>query len=645
MPHASSMDEFENVDEPSFVEDSEEDNAENDVIEDHAPEQLPQPQPTAPEHQALSQDHDFQSQVPLVMRPRVGPAQENIPEPRPQNVDTENGRDGSVKCPECNHPTKRKDIRRIWSKSVIVVDTAEKDEAVVRAKKEQEQRIRCEQDLAQSRLAFQMLKSEMTKLQQKHDRQRAFKIKYRNERNLLKLTNPSKDIARRFSYLQFKTIPLPSLSATASSYMSFRQDEEMLVFSRQANDIHGIAKISLRDFSSNLQNIIPVHSQAIRDVQCYTNDPVANKSLVLTASMDKTLKVTSAASQHVVLSYDLKAPVWSCCWSNASPFTIYCAIKAKQTSILTLDLRNTKGPVASFSQTSLLGHSPIHSMIHIAPSMTVRREGILCGNLEGAFIYNFEANTVSGTSSQESIMNHSQSSSYHDHSNLVETGQERRIPFRVQGASCSSVSFDTHSRHWMASYKFLGKPFTQHIRGHLDQDAASGDLVLKSEFKVLGGPPVPSMARTSVFSRQDGTICMAAGSEGATHIWYGTTEQPSKISEMESSQPPSADALIERLVLQSSGVKGGSRPELVKDVKPIVVGGREYLATLSDRQAEFYLWSEEARALGGDELTEDSSSGEDSEDAEGSRSKRRRIEGRVDRQEAAEINVVDIDDD
>ncbi|KAG0304391.1 RING finger and WD repeat domain-containing protein 3 [Dissophora globulifera] len=286
MPHASSMDEFENVDEPSFVEDSEEDNAENDVIEDHAPEQLPQPQPTEPEHQALSQDHDFQSQVPLVMRPRVGPAQENIPEPRPQNVDTE-----------------RKDIRRIWSKSVIVVDTAEKDEAVIRAKKEQEQRIRCEQDLAQSRMAFQMLKSEMTKLQQKHDRQRAFKIKYRNERNLLKLTNPAKDIARRFSYVQFKTIPLPSLSAAASSYMSFRQDEEMLVFSRQANDIHGIAKISLRDFSSNLQNIIPVHSQAIRDVQCYTNDPVANKSLVLTASMDKTLKVTSAASQHVVLSY------------------------------------------------------------------------------------------------------------------------------------------------------------------------------------------------------------------------------------------------------------------------------------------------------------------------------------------------------
>lgn len=42
-------------------------------------------------HEAMipSQDHDFQSQVHVVTRPMVGPERSHIPEPRPQNVETE----------------------------------------------------------------------------------------------------------------------------------------------------------------------------------------------------------------------------------------------------------------------------------------------------------------------------------------------------------------------------------------------------------------------------------------------------------------------------------------------------------------------------------------------------------------------------
>ncbi|KAG0354639.1 RING finger and WD repeat domain-containing protein 3 [Gamsiella multidivaricata] len=231
------MNDFEDVDDMSFVMDSnneDEENGEgsqtapgtqetqgtinNDEEQQHELEHDLQPdaQPPAPERLTPSQDHDFQSQAPVVVRPMLGPGLANIPEPRPQNVETEEstcsicfehwtnsgshrlvsikcghlfgescilkwmaqrGRGGCAKCPECNHPAMRKDVRRIWSKSVVVVDTAEKDEAVARAKKEQELRLRCEQELVQSRMAYEMLRSEMTRLQNKHDRQRAFKIK------------------------------------------------------------------------------------------------------------------------------------------------------------------------------------------------------------------------------------------------------------------------------------------------------------------------------------------------------------------------------------------------------------------------------------------------------------------------------------
>ncbi|KAF9929747.1 RING finger and WD repeat domain-containing protein 3 [Mortierella alpina] len=300
----------------------------------------PQEAPSALEHFTPSQDQDFQSQVQVVVRPIAGAGQSLVPEPRPKNIETEestcsicfepwtnsgthrlvsikcghlfgencilkwiaqHSREGVVKCPECNHPAKRKDVRRIWSKSVVVLDTVEKEEAYSRVKKELELRMRCEKDLAHSKMAYEMLKTEMTKLQKKFDRQRALKRRYRLEVRQLKSTNPEAAIAKKFSYMPLRTIPVSAAGIGMANYLSYRQDEEMLVCSRQINNVYGLAKVSMRDYSNNLNAFIPIHSQAIRDVQCYPNS-FANKSLVLTASMDKTLKISSTASQQVVLT-------------------------------------------------------------------------------------------------------------------------------------------------------------------------------------------------------------------------------------------------------------------------------------------------------------------------------------------------------
>lgn len=314
----------------------------------------------------------------------------------------------------------------------------------------------------------------------------------------------------------------------------------MLICSRHVRDSFGISKISMRDFSNNLADIIPIHSKPIRDVQCYRADPFANESLVLTASMDNYLKITSAKSQQVVLgysiskkiiqtycfkdrkhiganlpffffarkrnSYDLKAPVWSCCWSTTNPFTVYCASKGKQSTINTFDIRNTSTPVATFSDPQLLGLSPIHSMTHVPPSLG-KREGILCGNLSGAFVYNFESHSIPTSSSQSATTSCSQET----------VSGEKQVPLHVPGASCYSVSLDDVSLEWMASYKFLGKSFTEHLRGTLEHHG-EGDMFLKSKHKVTGGPPVPCLSRTSMFSCRDGSVHLAVGSEGVVSL-------------------------------------------------------------------------------------------------------------------------------
>ncbi|KAG0013840.1 RING finger and WD repeat domain-containing protein 3 [Entomortierella chlamydospora] len=456
----------------------------------------------------LSQDHDFQSQNQMVMRPRIGAAQANVPEPCPRNVETEvtqRGREGIVKCPECNYPAKRKEVRRIWSKAVVVVDTAERDEAVSRAKKEQESRIRSEQKLANSTLALEMLKSEMAKLQKKHDHQRTLK------RN-----------------------------------------------------------------------------------------------------------------------YDLKAPVWSCCWSTSNPLIVYCSVKAKQTSILTLDLRNTSGPIANFNQADIVGDSPIHSMAHIGPSQSQDCEGILCGNLKGAFIYNPKTGTQTGSLSQGSLKSASQVSLDQSMNRDSDQGALLRLP----GGGCSSVSFDPQSRRWMASYKFHGQAPTQHVRGYLDQDVVSGNLKLNSEFYVMGGPNLPRMARNSIFSRNDGSIHMAAGSVGMvkrhslseklqdaqqsqlTHhlplltfqayLWRGTLE--SWVSEDSSSQISKGDNFVDLFTLKRQGYQENQHTDPIWDIKPVVIGHDEYIATLSDNELDLHRWSEvqSGFSLPDDSETEDS---------------------------------------
>ncbi|KAF9570616.1 RING finger and WD repeat domain-containing protein 3 [Mortierella alpina] len=487
------MDDFADVQDSALAFDIENDSGEDSSHTGNDEAQILQhplrEEPAELQHSTPSQDQDFQSQVPVVVRSRAGAGQSLVPEPRPKNIETE-------------------DVRRIWSKSVVVLDTVEKEEAYSRVKKEQELRMRCEKDLAHSRMAYEMLKTEMTKLQKKFDRQRALKRRYRSEVQRLKLTNSESDIVKKFSYVPLRTIPVSATSIGMAHYLSYRPDEEMLVCSRQINSVHGIAKVSMRDYSNNLNDFIPIHSQAIRDVQCYSVDPFANKSLVLTASMDKTLKISSAASQQVVLTYDLQGP---------------------------------------------------------------------------------------------------------------------------------------------------------HIRGTLELDTFGGDLELKSEYRVTGGQPVSSMSRTSIFSRLNGAVHMAAGSVGMSYIWYDALNHPSSATSTFAAQSGGGttasqmalahgDASLERVVLEISDSKVGLGRPAIKDIKPVVVGLEEFVVALSDKELELYRWAEVTPQRDDDESDEldecnsDSEPEREEDEDPSSKGKRRRMDDHGDEDERRVAKATDLAD-
>ncbi|KAF9580029.1 RING finger and WD repeat domain-containing protein 3 [Lunasporangiospora selenospora] len=473
-------------------------------------------------------------------------------------------------------------------------------------------------------MAFEALKAQMLKLQKKHDRQKELKQKYRQETKRLRLTNPQDDINNiRFTY-QFKnSIPVVGQSSKTQTYISVHQNEEMIVLSQQKGYNYGLSRISMRHMNYPYEDFIPIHTNAIRDVQCYGYEPFANVSLVLTASHDKTLKITSVSTRQTVVSYDLGAQVWSCCWSSTNPFQIYAACKGKESSIVSMDMRQTKSFISQFSDTELLGFSPIHSLTHIGSSRQNGCEGILCGNLLGAFVFNWNPNAsdplttgmISGACNQISPSQENLGDGTEGSGSSIQGGI---VSFK--GASCSSVAYDPASQQWMASYKSIGQaPTTQHVRGTVEKDGIVGNYTLRSHHKVNGGQPVPYMSRSSLFSRADGSVNMVAGYEDYVLLWQNPPRKrlAKTLSSLGTSlkistQPNSGDE--ETLKRIKIPLNPPSSPAFVRDIKPVVVDDEEYIAVLTKSNLQLFRWGEVAE---GSNDSDDESAGSDDEDAGG----------------------------
>jgi len=121
---------------------------------------------------------------------------------------------------------------------------------------------------------------------------------------------------------------------------------------------HGILKVT---FDGAIRKFIPLHEKCIRDM-CLS--PEANGHL-LTASMDKTLKICSAATtMAIAATFEVSHPCWSCCWSDADPNYIFAGVQ--NNSIVQFDIRQPRTPVRTVSLNPNARGPQIRSMIWLA---------------------------------------------------------------------------------------------------------------------------------------------------------------------------------------------------------------------------------------------------------------------------------------
>eukprot|EP00069_Balaena_mysticetus_P021297 bmy_13597T0 len=109
--------------------------------------------------------------------------------------------------------------------------------------------------------------------------------------------------------------------------------------SPQASFLPGFGVKMLSTANMKSSQYIPMHGKQIRGLAFSSQ----SKGLLLSASLDNTIKLTSLGTNTVVQTYNAGHPVWSCCWCLDENNYMYVGLV--NGSILVYDLRNTSSHI------------------------------------------------------------------------------------------------------------------------------------------------------------------------------------------------------------------------------------------------------------------------------------------------------------
>ncbi|XP_078593980.1 E3 ubiquitin-protein ligase rfwd3.S-like isoform X2 [Branchiostoma floridae x Branchiostoma japonicum] len=451
------------------------------------------------------------------------------------------------KCPQCNAKAKKGDIRVIYAKTVKMVDTTERDRAVRELEREKQLRRKVELEAAQTRLQYELALQECNKIRAQLDRERQ-----RNTQASASGTNLSQPSCSQASSSQQRSlykfdssIPLKG----ESRLLGYDAQHGTLVVSQPSpNQLFpgfGVKKISAMDLRS--VQYVSVHSKAIRDI-CFSGRV---DGLMLTASVDKTLKITSLMSNTVVQTYQTPFPVWACCWNQEDNNYVYAGLQ--NGSVLVFDQRDTTKHVEELAPPR--ARCPIVAMSYVPrdPESSLRCGGLLLGTLQGGCFWEKTA------------------TDYKPHPLPME-GEYKPHPLPMEG-SCTSLKFEHTTRHCLASFRpDKNHNSTRHLLCELESRLVGEDGRNQCSCHVVqtfyGGSTQKLLTRSVLFPSpgDPGQILVCAGDEATTsaQLWSASTA-----------------ALLQRIPTDSP----------VLDVCPFSINNKHQLGVLTDKLLRIYSWT------------------------------------------------------
>ncbi|XP_043563174.1 E3 ubiquitin-protein ligase RFWD3 [Chiloscyllium plagiosum] len=450
------------------------------------------------------------------------------------------------KCPQCNKKAKRSDVVVLYAPTLKAVDTSEQERLKSDLEKEQMMRRKAELESAQCRLQLQFLTEECSKLRKQLQELRCLIAKHgpsASQGSASSSNSLTGNIisSQSQSKYQFEKGIIVSQSGNCR-VMAYSSLMTCLVVSQPSPQTTllpgcGVKKISGMNFRST--QYIPIHSKQIRGL-AFSDRP---DSVLLSASLDNTVKLTSLMANTVVQTYNTGRPVWSCCWCSDDTNYIYAGLI--NGSILIYDMRDTTTHVQELpSQGS---RCPVTSLSYLPrmASAAFPCGGLVAGTLEGGCFWEQKS---------------------------TNTYKAHLLP--LEAGSCTDIQIEPTMRHCLVTYR-PGKTHNslRCVMMELSSSPSPDSLenLICTCYPVQtfnAGPTCKLLTKNAIFAspEKDGSVLVCAGDEASNSAMVWNAGNGSLIQKLQADQP-------------------------VLDICPFEVNHMNFLGTLTEKMVKIYKWA------------------------------------------------------
>lgn len=456
------------------------------------------------------------------------------------------------KCPQCNKKAKRSDIVKLYVTKLRALDNSEQETLKRALEHEQSLRRKAELESAQDKLRLQVITNQCGQIQKELQELKALMVQTggcsvpsascsSSSASSSLLLGPSQRLdGSRSGQYSFSRAVLMSQSG-GCRVLAYCEPLSCLLASQPSPHATlvpgcGVKKMSVVNMKAS--QYVPIHSKQIRGLSFNRQ----NDSLLLSAALDNTVKLTSLLTNTVVQTYNAGKPVWSCCWCLDNSNYVYAGLI--NGSVLIYDTRDTSTHIQELQP--LRSRCPVASLCYVprAASSSFPCGGVIAGSLEGGCFWE----QVNETTYRPHIL-------------------------PLDNSGCTDIQVEPASRHCLVTYRpGRANPTLRCVLMALNRTPHQGD---SSEVPVCSCSPVQTfsagtscklLTKNSVFKSPEGSgtlVCAGDEASNSTMVWDA-----------------GSGVLLQKLPADLP----------VLDISPFSVNGDHFLASLTEKMLKLYKW-------------------------------------------------------
>ncbi|KAL2747592.1 E3 ubiquitin-protein ligase RFWD3-like [Vespula maculifrons] len=287
------------------------------------------------------------------------------------------------RCPQCNRKAAVKDIRMLYAKKLVCIDTSELEIMKNQLSTVTAEKNRIEIELSKSNLRQKLYEQQLTTM----------KNRIAELQNQLSTTksdfNRCQSVSANTSTKFHLEHSLEICKEDGCRVLDYNHWYGLLAVSQKSGNPlftgYGVKKIDVENFVP--RQFLFLHSQAIRDISFHPSQ----QSILLSVGFDKSAKLIDIQNNTIMHSYTTDFTLWSCCWSGDDSNIFFAG--AQNGSIIQFDIRQTSSPVGLLESPN--DRSPVISLATVPAyaECGISRGGFIACRLNSCNAYELKEST------------------------------------------------------------------------------------------------------------------------------------------------------------------------------------------------------------------------------------------------------------